>query len=405
VADDERFRDAATHARFDAMSLVLLPLNLTDQEPGFLYVDKTAENTEGAYHQGELHLLTILANLAALSIVERWNSRLVRENEELRARIALGEGEDRFVTANPALKETLRLVTKVANSPVSILIEGETGTGKGLLAQIIHEASNRRDKPLVQINCAALPEQLLESELFGHVKGAFTGAAYNKIGLFKEAENGTIFLDEVDKTSLAVQAKLLHVMDSKEVRPVGSVKPHRVDTRVICATNTSLRERIKAGEFLEDLYYRLNDFIVTVPPLRERREDLPLLLEYFIKKFSNQYGRPEVRLSPEVRRVMLDHPWPGNVRELEKAIRRLVVLADEELPVGLDLLPVEIQTEKQGFSGQTLREEVARVERRVIAEALRANDWNKAQVARVLKVSYPCLLKKIKEHRLVPPEG
>ncbi len=404
AVEDERFRAVSGVALSGVRSLVLLPLSLTDQEPGFLYVDKTPDNMEGAYHQGELHLLSILANLAALSIIERWNSRLLRENEELRARIALGEGEDRFVTAHPGLKETLRLVTKVANSPVSILIEGETGTGKGLLAQIIHEASNRRDKPLVQINCAALPEQLLESELFGHVKGAFTGAAYNKIGLFKEAENGTIFLDEVDKTSLAVQAKLLHVMDSKEVRPVGSVKPYRVDTRVICATNSSLREKIRAGEFLEDLYYRLNDFIVTVPPLRDRREDLPLLLDYFIKKFSTQYGRPEVRLTPEVRRVLLDHVWPGNVRELEKTIRRLVVLADEELPVGIDLLPLEIQTEKQGFTGQTLREEVARVERRVIGEALRANDWNKAQVARVLKVSYPCLLKKIKEHHLAPPE-
>ncbi len=404
AAEDERFRPVAGGTRFGVSSLVLLPLTLTDQEPGFLYVDKTPENTEGAYHQGELHLLTILANLAALSIIERWNSRLVKENEELRARIALGEGEDRFVTAHPGLKETLRLVTKVANSPVSILVEGETGTGKGLLAQIIHDASNRRDKPFVQINCAALPEQLLESELFGHMKGSFTGAAYNKIGLFKEAENGTIFLDEVDKTTLAVQAKLLHVMDSKEVRPVGSVKPYRVDTRVICATNSNLREKIRAGEFLEDLYYRLNDFIVTVPPLRDRREDLPLLLDYFIKKFSTQYGRPEIRLSPEVSRVLLDHHWPGNVRELEKTIRRLVVLADEELPVGLDLLPVEIQTEKLSFSGQTLREEVSRVERRVIAEGLRANDWNKAQVARVLKVSYPCLLKKIKEHHLSPPE-
>ncbi len=404
--EDERFKTAAADARFQARSLVLFPLLLTDEKPGLLYVDKTEETFEGSYHQGELHLLTILANLAALSIMERRNLRLARENEELRARIALGEGEHRFVTAHPALKETLRLAGKVANSPVSILIEGETGTGKGLLVQVIHEASNRREKPFVQINCAALPEPLLESELFGHVKGAFTGATYNKVGLFKEAENGTLFLDEVDKTSLAVQAKLLHVLDSKEVRPVGSVKPYRVDTRVVCATNTNLREKIKAGEFLEDLYYRLNDFILTVPPLRERREDIPLLIEYFLKKFSQQYGRPEVKLSPEVRRVLLDHPWPGNVRELEKTIRRLVVLADEELPVGMDLLPLEIQNDPGPVAaGTTLREEVSRTERRVIADALRASGWNKSQAARTLKVSYPCLLKKIKEHRLAPPRS
>ena len=402
--EEERFRSLGAE-EFGTRSLVLLPLTLTKERPGLLYVDKTRDNFEGAYHEGELQLLTILANLAGLTILERWNSELVRENEKLRARIALGEGEDRFVTANARLKETLRLVTKIADSPVSILIEGETGTGKGLLARIIHGASNRKDKPFVQINCAALPEPLLESELFGHVKGAFTGAAYNKVGLFKEAENGTLFLDEVDKTSLSVQAKLLHVMDSKEVRPVGSVKPYRVDTRIICATNSNLRAKIEAGEFLEDLYYRLNDFILTAPPLRERREDIPLLIDYFLEKFSGQYGRDGVRLSAEVRRVLLDYSWPGNVRELEKTIRRLVVLADEDLPVGVDLLPVELQTETPRLPGATLREEVARTEKRVIEEALRSNNWNKARVARMLKVSYPSLLKKIKEHQLTKPSS
>jgi transcriptional regulator with PAS, ATPase and Fis domain len=294
----------------------------------------------------------------------------------------------------------------VAQSPVSILITGETGTGKGLLAQVIHQASGRREKPFVQINCAALPEPLLESELFGHVKGAFTGASYNKIGLFKEAEQGTLFLDEVDKTSLAVQAKLLHVMDSKEVRPVGSVKTIQVDTRVVCATNTDLREKIQSGEFLEDLYYRLNDFVVSVPPLRDRREDIPPLIDYFLKRFSSQYERPEVRLTAEVRRILLELPWRGNVRELEKTIRRLVVLADEDLPVGTELLPAEIQTPETAPGlppGTTLRQEVARTERRVIAESLRTNGWNKAKVSRTLKISYPCLLKKIKEHGLTPP--
>jgi len=404
TSQDERFRSLAED--YHTQSFVLLPLSLSDGRSGVLYVGKVQGSFEGAYHQGDVQLLTILANLAALSIMERWNTRLARENEELRARIGLEAGEDRFVTENKEMKRTLALVAKVANSPVSILIEGETGTGKGLLSQIIHQASDRREKPFVQINCAALPEQLLESELFGHVKGSFTGASYNKVGLFKEAESGTLFLDEVDKTSLAVQAKLLHVLDSKEVRPVGAVKSYRVDTRVVCATNTSLLDRIKAGEFLEDLYYRLNDFVVTVPPLRDRREDIPLLVDYFVKKFSAQYGRPEVKLSPEVRRLFLELPWRGNVRELEKTIRRLVVLADEEMPVGMELLPPELQAVEPSGSlaaGTTLRDEVARTERRVIAEALRAAKWNKAKVARRLKVSYPCLLKKIKDHGLTPP--
>jgi transcriptional regulator with GAF, ATPase, and Fis domain len=403
ASEDERFAALARDVRFQTQSLVLLPLVLTEDRSGLLLVDKVRDNIEGAYHQGEVHLLTILANLAALSIMERSNTRLKQENLALRAKV-LDAGDDRFVTENAELKKTLGLVTKVANSPVSILVEGETGTGKGLLAQIIHESSDRKDKPFVQINCAALPEPLLESELFGHVKGAFTGASYNKTGLFKEAEQGTLFLDEVDKTSLAVQAKLLHVMDSKEVRPVGSVKSYRVDTRVICATNSDLRSRIQHGEFLEDLYYRLNDFIVRVPPLRERREDILPLIEYFLRKFSKQYGRPEVRLGSDVVRILIEQQWRGNVRELEKTIRRLVVLADEEMPVGPELLPVEIQvSEAPPSADTTLREEVARTERRVIGEALRAANWNKAQVARTLKVSYPCLLKKIKDHGLVRP--
>ena len=404
--EDPRFRAVAEDSQFRTRSIVLLPMTLTDEKSGVLLVEKSNGNIEGAYHQGEIQLLTILANLAALSLMERWTNELVRENEALKARIALDTGPDRFVTQHAELQRTLELVAKVANSPVSILIEGETGTGKGLLARIIHQASDRRAKPFVQVNCAALPEPLLESELFGHMKGSFTGATFNKTGLFKEAEEGTLFLDEVDKTSLAVQAKLLHVMDSKEVRPVGSVKSLRVDTRVLCATNVNLRQKIEAGEFLEDLYYRLNDFIVFVPPLRERREDIPPLVEYFVNKFSKQYGRPEIRLTPEVRRMLVELPWRGNVRELEKTIRRLVVLADDSLPVGPELLPVEIQiSDREPQDGATLRQEIARTERRVIAEALKAHGWNKAQVARALQVSYPCLLKKIREFNLTRPSA
>ena len=369
-------------------------------------MDKTRDNDQGAYHQGEVQLLTILASLAALTVMERWNSELIRENEELRARIALEGDDDRFVTVNAELRKTLRLVTKVANSPVSILIEGETGTGKGLLAQIIHHASDRKKKPMVQVNCAALPEQLLESELFGHVKGAFTGATYNKIGLFKEAEQGTLFLDEVDKASLSVQAKLLHVMDSKEVRQVGALKSITVDTRVICATNTNLLERIKAGEFLEDLYYRLNDFSVVVPPLRDRRDDIPLLIDYFLNKFCTQYDRPPVQLTAEARRILLDQQWRGNVRELEKTIRRLVVLADEELPAGPELLPVELSDGQPAAHPGGHPARGGRPHRATgdcgCAEGLRLEQ---VPGGRSLKVSYPCLLKKIREFGLAPSDS
>ncbi len=296
AAEDDRFRPVAGGTRFGVSSLVLLPLTLTDQEPGFLYVDKTPDNTEGAYHQGELHLLTILANLAALSIIERWNSRLVKENEELRARIALGEGEDRFVTANPGLKETLRLVTKVANSPVSILVEGETGTGKGLLAQIIHEASNRREKPFVQINCAALPEQLLESELFGHMKGSFTGAAFSKIGLFKEAERRHHLPGRggQDLARRSGQAPARDGFQGSAAGRLGEALP-RGHPRDLRHQLEPAREDPGGGVPGGSL----------LPPQRLHRHGAasarpargsPAALDYFIKKFSTQYGRPEIRL-------------------------------------------------------------------------------------------------------------
>lgn len=393
---------AAAERPKDVEEFVLLPFALAQGEPGFLYVDKARGSDVRAFHQGDLQLLTILANFAALSEMERLNERLAQENEELRKRIA-GDSASRFVTAHPGLLETLRLLRKVADSPVSVLLVGETGTGKGLLAQLLHDTSRRRDKPFVQINCAAIPEQLLESELFGHVKGAFTGATYNKVGLFQEADRGTVFLDEVDKTSYAVQAKLLHVLDSKEIRPVGAVKPIPVDSRVVCATNADLRAKIRAGEFLEDLYYRLNDFPVLVPPIRERREDIPLLLDHFLKRFAGQYERPGIKMTREVRRVLLDHDWPGNVRELEKVVRRLVVLSEEDQPVGLELLPPDLRSDLPAIEGTTLREELARTERRVLADALRTHGWNRSQVSRVLKISYPALLKKIKDYGLEEP--
>ncbi|NNF08008.1 MAG: sigma 54-interacting transcriptional regulator, partial [Candidatus Eisenbacteria bacterium] len=384
-------------------NFVVLPLTLNDQRSGFLYVEKVRGARGGSYHTGDMHLLTVLASLTAISVIGQKNTQLEKENEALRRQI---EASTRFVTANPELLESIRLAKKVAQSPVSILISGETGTGKGLLSHVIHESSNRSDKPFVQINCAALPEQLLESELFGHMKGAFTGATYNKVGLFKEADGGTLFLDEVDKASLSVQSKLLHVLDTKEVRPVGSVQSFVVDTRVICATNSELRQQIEDGQFLRDLYYRLNDFTVPVHALRERPEDLPLLIDHFLTKFCDQYDRDMVKLSPQVREALLNHKWPGNVRELEKTLRRLVVLSDAGTLVGAELLPAEMQVDTTPVHGNgaptTLRAELARTERRVLLDALQERDWNRSKVSRDLKISYPSLLKKIKEYNLEP---
>jgi transcriptional regulator with PAS, ATPase and Fis domain len=298
----------------------------------------------------------------------------------------------------------LQLLAKVGDSAATLLFMGETGTGKGLLAQVVHEISNRRDRAFVQVNCAALPEHLLESELFGYVQGAFTGATRDKSGLFEEAEGGTIFLDEIEKVPETVQAKLLHVLDRSEIRPVGATRAKKVDARVICATGCDLRERIKEGRFLEDLYYRLNDITVRVPPLRERREDIPVLAQHFLALFSRQMEKRVAGFEPEVTQVFLEHPWRGNVRELEKTVKRMIVLADEGESLGVSLLPTEMSEAAPApaarANGSSLRSNINDLERRMISEALDRVRWNKARAARELGLSYPTLLSKIRTLQL-----
>jgi transcriptional regulator with PAS, ATPase and Fis domain len=320
----------------------------------------------------------------------------------------------------------LNLLRKVSDSTATILFMGETGTGKGLFAQVVHEISSRRDRPFVQVNCAALPEHLLESELFGYVQGAFTGATRDKTGLFEEAAGGTIFLDEIEKIPEAVQAKLLQVLDRGEIRPVGATRTRKVDARVVCATGGDLRERIREGRFLEDLYYRLNDITVRVPALRERREDIPVLAQHFLSVFSRQMEKPVRGFSPEAMRLFLESEWRGNVRELEKTVKRMVVLADEGDVLGVELLPAEMREAQPAVAhdranghsnghsngeegarrpGRTLRTSVSELERKLIVEALERYHGNKARVARELGLSYPTLLSRIRSYGLEAPRS
>ena len=394
--DTQAHSEYSALAPFSVATHVILPFSVPGEPPGFLYVDKVVDVNQTPYSQGELQLLAVLANLTALSAVELKNQALVKENQALRNKIA---GYSKFVTVHAELLELLRMLNKIASSQINVLIQGETGTGKSLLASMVHGDSDRAEHPFVQINCAAVPESLLESELFGHVKGAFTGANYTKPGLFQEADKGTVFLDEVDKTSLAFQAKLLQVLDTQEIRPVGALKSIKVDARVICATNTNLSERIREGKFLEDLFYRLNDFILNVPPLRDRPEDIPVLIDHFMNEFSTQYDRPGIRLSGPVHRTLLDQSWPGNVRELEKTIRRLVVLSEPNSVIEADLLPTDLEVATTQ-SDSSLWEEVARTEKRMISQAMKSANGNKSKAARILKISYPSMLKKLKEYSL-----
>jgi transcriptional regulator with GAF, ATPase, and Fis domain len=384
-------------------SVAIMPLSLPSGLPGYLYLDRPEDGPLGAFKQREINLMAVLANHVAVSILELQRQRLARENTALRGRLLGSANDHGIVTRSPELLEILSLLERVGPSDATILIEGETGSGKGLLARAIHSSSARATKPLIQVNCAALPEQLLESELFGHVQGAFTGAAREKVGLFVEANGGTIFLDEIDKTTITIQGKLLHVLDNREVRPVGGNKSTKVDVRVLCATNVNLKSRIARGEFLEDLYYRLNDICFRVPPLRERPEDVPLLIEHYTRRFSAEMGKDIKGADQEVISCLAGLKWRGNVRELEKVVKRMVVMANDGDTLSLQLLPRELlkpDEENGADTPSTLRAEVAKVERRLIAQALERHNWNKLQAAKELSLSYPTLLQKIKLFRL-----
>jgi DNA-binding NtrC family response regulator/tetratricopeptide (TPR) repeat protein len=311
------------------------------------------------------------------------------------------------ITQSERVMQVLELCSKVAASPYTVLLEGETGTGKGLLARLIHDLSGRQDQPLVTVNCAAIPETLLESELFGHVKGAFTGADAAKPGLILAASGGTLFLDEVGKMPLPMQAKLLQFLDDHRVRPVGGTRSEQVDVRVICASKRDLEAMVRSEEFLEDLYYRLLDFPIEVPPLRERGADIGLLAEVFIDRASQRLGRQRLRLTRSAAALLRAYRWPGNVRELEKVITRAVLMAadedrirDRHLPDGLRHSPVAGAGEPRARGPRPLKEQIAELERQAIAEMLERTGWNRSEAARQLRISYPTLLQKIRTFNL-----
>jgi len=307
------------------------------------------------------------------------------------------------IGASPAMKGVMETVKKVAPSDSTVLISGETGVGKELVARAVHEASPRRRHPFVKINCAAIPETLMESELFGHEKGAFTGAATGKPGRFEIADRGTVFLDEVGETPYSAQVKLLNVLQDRCFERVGGVKNIRVDVRVVAATNRDLPEAVRSGKFRADLFYRLNVIPVAIPPLRERKEDLIPLSEHFLEKFSARYRKRKCRLSAEALSALGLYDWPGNIRELENVLERMVLLHDSEV-LGLEHLPVEIRGADTGKQASGLLEKknaLSRVaEKQMIAEALEKTGQNRTRAATVLGISRRALQNKIREYGL-----
>ena len=338
--------------------------------------------------------------------------RLLRENRALRQRL---EQQYEIVGESPAIRGILRQVQSVAPSHGRILIRGESGTGKELIARAIHQASLRREEPFVEVNCAAIPDELIESELFGHEKGAFTGALTTRRGKFELADGGTIFLDEVGDMSLRTQAKVLRVLQEQAFERVGGTEAIRVDVRVIAASNKDLEEETHGGRFREDLYYRLNVIPIEVPPLRERREDIPLLARHFLKGFCAEYGKRERSLAADTMELFLQHPWPGNVRELKNVVERLVIMVPEEVICRSDAEPAlqarpgreeEIPCAPADWRSASLREARNRFERDYILMHLQENEWNVTRTAERLKIERSNLHRKLKAHGIrTLPEG
>jgi DNA-binding NtrC family response regulator/tetratricopeptide (TPR) repeat protein len=319
-------------------------------------------------------------------------------------RLSKGISVADVVTQNGQMLKILDLIRRVSDTDLTVLLQGETGTGKKLLAHAIHRASERRTRQMVTVDCAALPDSLLEAELFGYRKGAFTGAAQDRSGLLAEASGGTVFLDEIDKAGLAVQRRFLHLLDSGEIRPVGATSYLKLDVRIVCATSSpDLRREVASGNFLKDLYYRLNDISIEVPPLRERRDDILLLAGCFVETYATQTGRRIRGISAAFRKALLAHDWPGNVRELEKAIRRAVTLADDDILLTPDLLPSDVLEANGDIveeGDEKLKRKVDLFEKRAIEQALHACHGNKSQAAVMLGLSRKGLKGKMVRFRI-----
>jgi DNA-binding NtrC family response regulator len=358
-------------------------------------------------------------SLLAKRALER--SRLIGENRYLRNQLIERHNFDNIVGENPLIQAAVVLASKVANQNATVLITGESGTGKEMLARHIHYRSNRADKPFVKVNCAALPEHLLEDELFGHEKGAFTDASAQRIGRFEWAHTGTLFLDEIGEISPNVQVKLLRVLQEREFERIGSSKTIKVDVRVIAATNKNLRKEIEEGRFREDLFYRLNVVPIELPPLRERRDDIERLVGHFVRKYGEETGRVITRVSDDAMQTIMESPWKGNIRELENCIERAVILAEDDTidarhllisPDGLNVQSAQVRAtggnlRRRAYERTTLEgfPTLRQAERSLIKRALELCEEDEGKAAHILDIDVSSLRSKLSDGLDIAPEA
>ena len=411
VENDERFAHTLNlQQNFKTRSMICMPLNTAKERIGVLYA---LNKNEGTFTEHEKRLLEVLAGPIAISIenaslygeLKRHADHLESENVRLKAEVQNRFNLQGIIGSCPSMEKVFNLVEKVIDNTTSVLIQGETGTGKEMIARVIHYSGPLRDAPFVAENCGALSENLLESELFGHVKGAFTGAISDKKGLFEMAEGGTVFLDEIADMPPAMQIKLLRVLQEGQVRPVGGSQIIRVNFRLIASSNRDLYQEVSKGRFRDDLFYRIQVFPILLPPLKDRREDIPLLVSHFLDKCARKFDMPVGRMKPMAMEMLCRFDWPGNIRELENEIERSVCLAGPEQDIGIDSLSEKItmvsnEDALEPLSDATLQQTVERLEKKMIIDALRKSGGNRSQASRTLGVTRQGLLNKIGRYKI-----